>query len=203
MDPLIGFWALNALAANQGEPALGQLPTHSASFLPMTANLAELLPQIVTLADQAGAVIMDHYRGDIEVKTKADSSPVTAADEASEAVILERLARLTPTIPVVAEEKVAAGDIPDLDAGPFWLVDPLDGTKEFISKNGEFTVNIALVSNEGPLLGVVFGASPQARLVGGKGPRRQRARCRWQGDAHPSPACPCRGADGGGQSLPQ
>jgi 3'-phosphoadenosine 5'-phosphosulfate (PAPS) 3'-phosphatase len=86
----------------------------------------DLLPEIVALADRAGAVIMDHYRGDILVRTKADASPVTAADEAGEAVILEGLARLAPAIPVVVEEKVAAGDVPDLDAGPFWLVDPLD-----------------------------------------------------------------------------
>lgn len=122
----------------------------------MTLDLENLLPDIVALADSAGAVIMEHYRGDIEVKTKADSSPVTAADEAGEAVILEGLAKLTPEIPIVAEEKVAAGDIPDLDAGPFWLVDPLDGTKEFISKNGEFTVNIALIGTDGPVLGVVL-----------------------------------------------
>lgn len=134
----------------------------------MTVNLAELLPQIVALADKAGAVIMDHYRRDFGVKTKADASPVTAADEASEAVILEGLARLTPGLPVVAEEKVAAGNIPDLDAGPFWLVDPLDGTKEFISKNGEFTVNIALVSSEGPILGVVLAPARERAWWGAK-----------------------------------
>ncbi len=135
----------------------------------MTLDLVDLLPKIVALADQAGAVIMEHYRGDIEVKTKADASPVTAADEAGEAVILEGLAKLTPSIPVVAEEKVAAGDIPDLDAGPFWLVDPLDGTKEFINKNGEFTVNIALVGSEGPILGVVLA------------PAREKAWWGWRG----------------------
>ncbi len=135
----------------------------------MTPDLADLLPKIVTLADQAGGVIMDHYRGDIEVKTKADASPVTAADEAGEAVILEGLSKLAPKIPVVAEEKVAAGDIPDLDDGPFWLVDPLDGTKEFISKNGEFTVNIALVDSEGPVLGVVLA------------PAREKAWWGWRG----------------------
>lgn len=135
----------------------------------MTLDLAALLPEIVTLADQAGAVIMDHYRGDIEVKTKADASPVTAADEAGEAVILAGLAKLAPTIPVVAEEKAAAGDIPDLDAGPFWLVDPLDGTKEFISKNGEFTVNIALIGKDGPLLGVVLAPAREKAWWGCRG----------------------------------
>mgnify|MGYP001821512807 CR=1 FL=1 len=122
----------------------------------MTVNLAELLPQITALADQAGAVIMKHFRGEIEVRTKGDASPVTVADEASEAVILKGLATLTPSIPVVSEEQVAAGDVPDLDVGPFWLVDPLDGTKEFIDRKDEFTVNIALIGNDKPILGVVL-----------------------------------------------
>lgn len=128
-----------------------------------------LLAEIVALADQAGAVIMDHYRGEVEVKTKADASPVTAADEAGEAVILEGLARLAPDIPVVAEEKVAAGDIPEVGGGRFWLVDPLDGTKEFISKNGEFTVNIALIDGEGPLLGVVLAPAREKAWWGARG----------------------------------
>ncbi len=135
----------------------------------MNFNLADLLPDIVALADEAGAVIMDHYRGEIEIKTKADSSPVTAADEAGEAVILAGLAKLAPEIPVVAEEKVAAGDIPDLDAGPFWLVDPLDGTKEFINKNGEFTVNIALIDKDGPALGVVLAPAREKAWWGTRG----------------------------------
>jgi 3'(2'), 5'-bisphosphate nucleotidase len=115
-----------------------------------------LLPEIVKLAEQAAAVILQHYAGDAAARRKADASPVTAADEAAEAVILAGLAELTPAIPVVAEETVAAGHVPALDAGPFWLVDPLDGTKEFISKNGEFTVNIALIEGHEPVLGVVL-----------------------------------------------
>ncbi|MGI9498721.1 MAG: 3'(2'),5'-bisphosphate nucleotidase CysQ [Geminicoccaceae bacterium] len=132
-----------------------------------------LLSEIVTLADRAGLVIMEHYRGEVEVKTKADASPVTAADEAGEAIILEGLSRLAPDIPVVAEERVAAGDIPEIGAdiggGYFWLVDPLDGTKEFISKNGEFTVNIALIDGSGPLLGMVLA------------PAREKAWWGWRG----------------------
>ncbi|MGI9418499.1 MAG: 3'(2'),5'-bisphosphate nucleotidase CysQ [Geminicoccaceae bacterium] len=135
----------------------------------MSLDLKELLPEIVTLADRAGAVIMEHYRGEVEVRTKEDQSPVTAADEAGEAVILEGLAKLAPDIPVIAEEKVAAGDIPDVGDGRFWLVDPLDGTKEFISKNGEFTVNIALIDGSGPLLGVVLA------------PAREKAWWGWRG----------------------
>jgi 3'(2'), 5'-bisphosphate nucleotidase len=122
----------------------------------MMRDLAELLPELVALADRAGAVIMEHYRGEVRVRQKADASPVTAADEAGEAVILAGLAELTPGIPVVAEEKVAAGHVPELGERPFWLVDPLDGTKEFISRNGEFTVNIGLIKAAAPILGVVL-----------------------------------------------
>jgi len=114
-----------------------------------------LLPKLVALAERAGAVILDHYGRDVEVRKKADASPVTAADEAAEAVILEGLAELAPSVPVVAEERVAAGKVPALDEQPFWLVDPLDGTKEFLSRNGEFTVNIGLVEDGLPTLGVV------------------------------------------------
>ncbi|MEM8950405.1 MAG: 3'(2'),5'-bisphosphate nucleotidase CysQ [Pseudomonadota bacterium] len=135
----------------------------------MSFDPEQLLPEIVALADRAGAVIMEHYRGEIEVKTKTDASPVTAADEAGEAVILEGLARLAPEIPVVAEEKVAAGDIPEVGDGRFWLVDPLDGTKEFISKNGEFTVNIALIDGEGPVMGVVLAPAREKSWWGLRG----------------------------------
>jgi 3'(2'), 5'-bisphosphate nucleotidase len=128
-----------------------------------------LLPEIVKLAERAAAVILDHYRGDAAVQVKADASPVTAADEAAEAVILAGLAALTPDIPVVAEETVAAGRIPQLGDGPFWLVDPLDGTKEFISKNGEFTVNIALIEGEDPVLGVVLAPALSKVWWGARG----------------------------------
>jgi 3'(2'), 5'-bisphosphate nucleotidase len=126
--------------------------------VPETAmpDAERLLPEIVKLAEEAAAVILDHYRDAAAVRLKADASPVTAADEAAEAVIVAGLAALTPQIPVVAEETVAAGRIPALDDGPFWLVDPLDGTKEFISRNGEFTVNIALIEGREPALGVVL-----------------------------------------------
>jgi 3'(2'), 5'-bisphosphate nucleotidase len=132
-------------------------------------HLERLLPEIVALADRAGAVILEHYHGDVVVRAKADASPVTVADEAAEAVILARLAELTPEIPVVAEETVAAGHVPDLDDGPFWLVDPLDGTKEFLSRNGEFTVNIALIEGDAPVLGVVYAPAIDALYVSGRG----------------------------------
>jgi len=121
----------------------------------MNGDRNELLRGMADAAVAAGAAIMAIYDSDFAVETKSDSSPVTAADAAGEAVILEALARLAPDIPVVAEEEAAAGRIPDTD-GHFFLVDPLDGTKEFVSRNGDFTVNIALIEDYAPSLGVVF-----------------------------------------------
>ena len=132
-------------------------------------DLDRLLPEIVALADRAGAVIIEHYRGNVAVRAKADASPVTAADEAAEAVILARLAELTPDIPVIAEETVAAGHVPEIDDQPFWLVDPLDGTKEFLSRNGEFTVNIALIEGREPVLGVVLAPARNQAWWGAQG----------------------------------
>lgn len=115
-----------------------------------------MLDQLIKIAKDAGEVILDIYaRQDVGAVQKGDGSPVTLADEAAEKVILKGLAEHFPDIPVVAEEAVAAGDIPDVGAR-FFLVDPLDGTKEFISKNGEFTVNIALVEDGLPTVGVVY-----------------------------------------------
>jgi 3'(2'), 5'-bisphosphate nucleotidase len=128
---------------------------------PARAQIGErLLAEVEAIAERAGKVILGHYQGAIAQRAKADASPVTAADEAAEAVIVPALQALTPEIPVVSEEAVAAGHIPEVH-GPgnpsnrFWLVDPLDGTREFISRNGELTVNIALIEDGRPLLGVV------------------------------------------------
>jgi len=131
----------------------------------MSGDRNELLRGLAEAAVAAGAAIMAIYDSDFAVETKQDSSPVTAADAAGEAVILEALARLAPDIPVVAEEEAAAGRIPDTQ-GNFFLVDPLDGTKEFISRNGDFTVNIALIEDYAPSLGVVF-APVEGRLFAG------------------------------------
>ncbi len=109
------------------------------------------------------------YAGDLGERTKADQSPVTDADHAAEAVILAGLRSLTPNRPVVAEEEMAAGRVPKLDGGPFWLVDPLDGTKEFIKRNGEFTVNIALVEGGKPLLGIVLAPATDTLWRGAAG----------------------------------
>ncbi|MBW7849532.1 MAG: 3'(2'),5'-bisphosphate nucleotidase CysQ [Rhodospirillales bacterium] len=117
-------------------------------------DFSKLLAAVTATATRAGALILSIYESDFAVRAKADSSPVTEADELGEAEILKALAELTPDIPVVSEEAAAAGHIPSVD-DRFWLVDPLDGTKEFVKRNGEFTVNIALVEHGMPVLGVV------------------------------------------------
>ncbi len=126
---------------------------------------AELELPLARIAIDAGRLIMAHYDTGAPSRQKADQSPVTDADETAERLILEALARLAPGVPVVSEEAAAAGFIPDIDA-TFFLVDPLDGTKEFIARNGEFTVNIALIEHGRPVLGVVY-APAFARLFSG------------------------------------
>jgi 3'(2'), 5'-bisphosphate nucleotidase len=134
----------------------------------------QLLRAVEDIAERAGAVILEHYEGDVAVSRKADASPVTAADEAAERSILPALRALTPGVPVVSEEAMAQGQAPgaaeSAAAGRFWLVDPLDGTREFIKRNGEFTVNIALVIDGRPALGVVHVPAQGATyggIVGG------------------------------------
>lgn len=117
----------------------------------------------------AGRVILDIYRAGAKVRIKGDKSPVTEADEAAERLILEALARDLPDVPVVAEEEVAAGRIPDVSGGRFILVDPLDGTREFIGGHDDFTVNIALIENGTPTLGVVHAPALSTLYLGGSG----------------------------------
>jgi 3'(2'),5'-bisphosphate nucleotidase len=128
----------------------------------MTAT-AEILGNI---ARQAGVVIMRHYGNVAEARMKSDRSPVTDADEEAEALILAGLARAFPGVPVVAEEEAAAGRIAQV-AGRFFLVDPLDGTKEFLSGNGEFTVNIAEIVEGTPVAGAVFAPAMKRLFTGG------------------------------------
>ena len=119
------------------------------------SDQAALLEAIIKIARDAGDLILEVYKSDFEVRGKDDASPVTAADEQAEALILKGLRSLSLQFPIIAEEAHAAGDIPQVD-DCFWLVDPLDGTREFVNRNGEFTVNIALIENGKPLLGVVL-----------------------------------------------
>jgi 3'(2'), 5'-bisphosphate nucleotidase len=122
---------------------------------PMNADYHDLLEMADAAATDAGAEILRVYGDGFTVEQKVDASPVTLADRVAEALILDRLAAATPHIPIIAEEHAAAFGLPGMAPPRFWLVDPLDGTKEFIRRNGEFTVNIALVEGDCVVLGVV------------------------------------------------
>jgi len=126
---------------------------------------ARLLDQLGEAARQAGEAILHIVRRGFEVETKHDSSPVTEADRAAELIILAALARTAPGVPVIAEEEVAAGRIP-AHGDTYFLVDPLDGTKEFVRGGDDYTVNIGLIEGGVPSLGVVF-APATGRLHGG------------------------------------
>jgi 3'(2'), 5'-bisphosphate nucleotidase len=145
----------------------------------------ELLARVERLARQAGALILQVYSGAFEVRGKADASPVTEADERAERCIVAALRQWDPDTPVVAEEAASRGETPAVGRR-FWLVDPLDGTREFVSRNGEFTVNIALVEDGAPVLGAVFEPVAQRMVAGlvGKGA--------WLQDADGRRAIACR-----------
>jgi len=115
----------------------------------------QLLEDIAVAAAEAGEAILKIVEGGFEVESKDDLSPVTIADRAAELIILAALAKAAPGVPVVAEEEVAAGRIPEI-GDTYFLVDPLDGTKEFIRGGDDYTVNIGLIANGSPLLGAVF-----------------------------------------------
>lgn len=118
-------------------------------------NNALLLPKIVTIARDAGKAILEIYQSDFDFETKGDGSPLTIADQKAHNLIEAALQSLTPDIPILSEESYEELGDARLNWPIYWLVDPLDGTKEFIKKNGEFTVNIALIENRKPVLGVV------------------------------------------------
>ncbi|UZE96557.1 3'(2'),5'-bisphosphate nucleotidase CysQ [Alkalimarinus alittae] len=128
-------------------------------------HLMAMLPKLLSIAEEAGEAILKVYNvsedessegADVAFSIKDDDSPVTKADYAAHKVIATGLRRLAPEIPLLSEE----GDIPPFEERAswerYWLIDPLDGTKEFISRNGEYTVNIALIDNHQPVLGVVY-----------------------------------------------
>ena len=129
------------------------------------SDRSRLLDDIAQAAREAGEAILEVVRRGFEVEAKRDASPVTEADRAAELIILAALARAAPGVPVIAEEEVAAGRIPAHD-DIYFLVDPLDGTKEFIRGGDDYTVNIGLIEKGEPTLGVVF-APATGRLHGG------------------------------------
>ncbi|MET0258222.1 MAG: 3'(2'),5'-bisphosphate nucleotidase CysQ [Methylobacterium sp.] len=132
--------------------------------------MSPLLDTLLQAALAAGEVILRHYEAGATATAKADGSPVTAADREAEALILAALHRFDPGIPVVAEEEAEAGRLPEGEADRFFLVDPLDGTREFVGRNGDFTVNIALIEHGAPVAGIVF-APVCGRLFLGEGGR--------------------------------
>ncbi len=121
----------------------------------MSIDYPGLLDDLSVTAREAGAAILEIVRRGFEIESKHDSSPVTEADRAAELIILAALARAAPGVPVIAEEEVSAGRIPAHD-DTYFLVDPLDGTKEFIRGGDDYTVNIGLIERGVPRLGVVF-----------------------------------------------
>ena len=127
-----------------------------------------LLPILIEASLAAGAEIDRIYAEGCEVVEKEDGSPVTIADRHAEAIILERLAAAFPDIPVLAEEEAAAGRIPELGKR-FFCVDPLDGTRGFIQRNGEFTVNIGLIEDGVPVAGVIYAPVPKLLYYGAQG----------------------------------
>ena len=109
--------------------------------------MKSLIDPVVALAEEAGRAILEVYSSDFEVQSKEDDSPLTQADLASHHCIVRGLEALTPGVPIISEES----GLPEYEVrsqwGRYWLIDPLDGTKEFVNRNGEFTVNIALIDN--------------------------------------------------------
>jgi 3'(2'), 5'-bisphosphate nucleotidase len=162
----------------------------------------QVLEAIEEIAREAGALILQVYGSAFDVAHKADASPVTQADEWAEAHIVAALQKLDSSIPIVAEEATsrseargeAHGATPAL-ASRFWLVDPLDGTREFVSRNGEFTVNIALIENGLPVLGVVY-VPVQNRMYAG-----DVRRGAWLAEANGRRAIRCRAMPDDGAVL--
>jgi 3'(2'), 5'-bisphosphate nucleotidase len=134
------------------------------------AEMNTLLNQVAELASRAGSAILEIYNGPaFQVSEKTDKSPLTAADLASHHAILAGLQTLTPEWPVLSEESESTPYEIRRNWPVFWLVDPLDGTKEFLKRNGEFTVNIALVEGPTPILGVVYAPASGKMYVAARG----------------------------------
>jgi 3'(2'), 5'-bisphosphate nucleotidase len=134
--------------------------------------MTHTIPPIETLTElavQAGEAILTIYNTDFAVQEKSDQSPLTEADMASHRTIVEKLEALTPDIPILSEESAAIPFSERSSWQRYWLIDPLDGTKEFIKRNGEFTVNIALIEDQRPVLGIVHVPVSGVTFFGGDG----------------------------------
>jgi len=139
--------------------------------------MKSLIDPVVALATEAGHAILEVYASDFEVQSKDDDSPLTQADLAAHRCIVATLSKLTPDIPIISEES----GLPSFEErgqwDQYWLIDPLDGTKEFVKRNGEFTVNIALIRDHVPVLGVVHVPVKETTYIGceGLGAERREA----------------------------
>lgn len=131
--------------------------------------MRELLNEVTLIARAAGEAIMEVYRGHIEVQQKDDNSPLTVADLAAHHVIQSNLTKLTPELPIISEESASLDFSVRSQWRKYWLVDPLDGTREFIKRNDEFTVNIALIEEGRPVMGVVYAPAMGLLYCGGVG----------------------------------
>jgi len=152
----------------------------------MTGMSRELLQQVAGIARAAGREILEIYAsGDWAATTKADQSPLTAADLRAHRLIASRLAQLTPAVPLLSEEAAATPFAQRSQWQEYWLVDPLDGTREFLARNGQFTVNIALIRGHTPALGVVHVPVGDCSYLG----LRNSGAWRQQGE---EPAAPIR-----------
>jgi 3'(2'), 5'-bisphosphate nucleotidase len=134
----------------------------------MNLQLPPLAHQLAEIAVEAGKLILRHYFDGTEVHEKQNHSPVTLADKEAEALIVARLEQHFPGVPILAEEEAARGKTTEIGER-FFLVDPLDGTKEFLARNGEFTVNIALIESNMPVFGVVVAPAQGRVFVGDVG----------------------------------
>lgn len=130
-------------------------------------ELDRLALAFAELASEAGRAIMDIYGRDFTVRTKEDASPVSEADEAAEPILISGVEKLLPGVPIVAEESVTRDGLP-LVGETYVLIDPLDGTREFINRNGEFTVNVALVRKGRPIAGCVYAPAAARMYMAGK-----------------------------------
>lgn len=161
---------------------------------PNRRPIDSLAERLLPAALEAGQAAMAIYERDFAVETKDDASPVTEADRVAEAILLSALAELAPQTPVIAEEACCAGIIPSVEQR-FFLVDPVDGTREFICRNGEFTVNVAMIEGGSPVLGIVY-APAIGRLFWGEVDAGAEAARIVDGrivDRHPIHAAPAAG----------
>ena len=167
------------------------------------AACADLMDELTGITMQAAEAILD-FATNAGLRSKADGSPVTAADEAAEAIICDGLKRLAPDVPVISEEHAARERPKPIAGGSYFLVDPLDGTREFIAGRDEYTINIALMTDGAPMLGIICAPAlgDLWRGIVGRGAERLSFASPDRGaDADPHPAAAQRRSRRHGQPL--